>query len=204
MSGRTSEETQNIDADLVRRSQMGDLTAFNAIVLRYQALVFNVSARILGNYSVAEDVSQETFISAHKSISGFRGGSLKSWLLRIASNLSYDYLRSQRRKPELSLDEPSVSDPESSIGDTIADTSGSTSPEEQALKSELRAEIQRIILSLPFDQRTVLVLIDVQGFSYEEAAQTTVSSVGTVKSRLSRARAKFRECMANKRELFPI
>ena len=89
---------------LVDRSRDGDLSAFNAIVERYQSQVYNVSARILGDRHLAEDIAQETFIKAHRSIDGFRGGSLRAWLLRIASNLSLDATRSRKRRPAESLE----------------------------------------------------------------------------------------------------
>ena len=92
------------EPQLVDRSRDGDLSAFNAIVERYQSQVYNVSARILGDRHLAEDVTQETFIKAHRSIDGFRGGSLRAWLLRIASNLSLDATRSRKRRPAESLE----------------------------------------------------------------------------------------------------
>ena len=174
------------DSELVGRSQVGDLAAFNAIVERYQAQVVNVSARILGDRASAEDVTQETFISAYRSIGKFRGGSLRAWLLRIASNLSIDAIRSSRRRPEQSLD-AALED----TGFEVASPGGS--PEQAVIRGELGAEIQRSIVSLPHDQRVVLVLVDVQGLSYDEAAEAVGASLGTVKSRLSRARVRVRE-----------
>ena len=184
------------DAELVARSQGGDLGAFNAIVERYQTQVYNVAARVLGNWTTAEDVAQETFVSAYKAIDRFRGGSLRAWLLRIASNLSIDNLRASRRRPEASLDEALLSP-------GFQPASREESPEQRALSNELAGEIQRAILSTPDDQRTVLVLIDVQGMSYEEAADSTGVSVGTVKSRLNRARRRVRDHLRQHRELLP-
>ena len=184
------------DAELVARSQGGDLGAFNAIVERYQTQVYNVAARVLGNRTTAEDVAQETFVSAYKAIDRFRGGSLRAWLLRIASNLSIDNLRTSRRRPEASLDEALLSP-------GFQPASREESPEQRALSNELAGEIQRAILSIPDDQRTVLVLIDVQGMSYEEAADSTGVSVGTVKSRLNRARRRVRDHLRQHRELLP-
>ena len=184
------------DAGLVRQSQRGDLAAFNAIVERYQTQVFNLAARMLGNRASAEDVTQETFISAYRAIGRFRGGSLRAWLLRIASNASRDFLRASRRRPEFSLDE-------SLLNPGFQVPQAGESPEQQVISGELGAEIQRAILSLPEDQRTVLVLVDVQGSSYEEAADVTGASLGTVKSRLSRARARVRDYLLQRRELLP-
>ena len=183
------------DAELVSRSKSGDLTAFNLIVDRYQSRVYNLAARIIGDRTAAEDISQETFISAHRAIGGFRGGSLRAWLLRIASNLSYDFIRASRRQPEQSLDE-------SMLNPGFAVPSREPSPEQMAERGELSAEIQRAILSVPMDQRTVLVLVDVQGLSYEEAAEASGVSLGTVKSRLSRARSRVQEIL-RQGELLP-
>ena len=184
------------DAELVARSQNGDLVAFNGIVERYQVQVYNVAARVLGNRTSAEDVAQETFVSAYKAIRRFRGGSLRAWLLRIASNLSIDNLRSSRRRPEASLDETLLSP-------GFQHVSSDESPEQRTLSNELAEEIQRAILTIPEDQRTVLVLIDVQGMSYDEAADSTGVSVGTVKSRLNRARGRVRDRLRERRELLP-
>ena len=184
------------DAELVSRSQKGDLGAFNVIVERYQTQVFNVSARLLSNAASAEDATQETFISAYKAIGRFRGGSLRAWLLRIATNNSYDAMRASRRRPVQSLDQ-SMDNP------GFREPTGGESPEQLALRGELGAEIQRAISSLPNDQKTVMVLIDVQGLSYEEAAQSMGGSIGTIKSRLSRARARVREHLMQHRVLLP-
>ena len=183
------------DAELVSRSKSGDLTAFNLIVERYQSRVYNLAARIIGDRTAAEDIAQETFISAHRAIGGFRGGSLRAWLLRIASNLSYDFIRASRRRPAQSLDE-------SMLNPGLAVPSREPSPEQMAERGELSAEIQRAILSVPMDQRTVLVLVDVQGLSYEEAAEASGVSLGTVKSRLSRARSRVQEIL-RQGELLP-
>ena len=143
------------EAELVARSQDGDLAAFNRIVERYQGRVYNVAARITGNRTSAEDVAQETFTSAYRSIRRFRGGSLRAWLTRIASNLSIDAIRSSRRRPEESLDEHL-------LNPSFQPASDAESPEQRALSNELADEIQRAIMAAPEDQRALLVLIDVQ------------------------------------------
>lgn len=184
------------EPQLVERSQQGNLSAFNTIVERYQSQVYNVSARILGDRFAAEDVAQETFISAHRAIGRFRGGSLRAWLLRIASNLSYDAIRSKKRRPADSLEE-SMESPSFSV------PSKDPGPEQLALQSELQETIQEAIMGLPTDQRAVLVFVDVQGMSYDETAETIGKSIGTVKSRLSRARARVRDALMEHRELLP-
>ena len=185
------------DAELVTRSVRGDLSAFNQIVDRYQSQVYNVAARTLGSRVAAEDVTQETFISAYKAISGFRGGSLRAWLLRIARNQCFDHLRSIKRRPESSLEE--------AFEDTgfVQPASADSLPETQALTAELGRAISRAIHTLPLDQRITLLTIDVQGLSYEETAEAFGVSIGTVKSRLSRARSKVRDLLAREAELLP-
>ncbi len=187
---------QSDESELVERSKGRDLSAFNQIVERYQSHVFNLAARILGNRAAAEDVAQETFISAFRAIDGFRGGSLRGWLLRIASNRSYDSIRLTKRRSEYSIDE-SLENP------SFQPASKDPSPEQMALRGELRDEIQNAVLSLPPDQRAVVVMIDVQGLSYDETSEATGVSLGTVKSRLSRARAAVRGHLLERSELLP-
>ncbi len=184
------------DSELIVRSKDGDLQAFNFIVQRYQSQVLNLSARIIGDRGRAEDVTQETFISAYQAIGRFRGGSLRAWLMRIAANASRDSLRGSRRRPEQSLDESLESQ-------SFQPVSAEPSPEEHAERSELNAELQKAILALSDDQRAVLVLIDVQGFSYEETTESVGASIGTVKSRLNRARRRVRDILMERRELLP-
>ena len=184
------------DATLVERSRDGDLEAFNQIVRRYQLRVYNLAARILGDRTAAEDVAQDTFVSAYRALARFRGGSLRAWLLRIASNQCYDRLRSAKRRPEQSLDE-ALESPGFHV------PSRDPSPEQQAISRELHDHVQRAILGLPFDQRNTIMLVDVQGLSYEEAAEAMDVSMGTVKSRLSRARAAVRDALMAHRELLP-
>lgn len=188
---------QPTEAQLVERSLSGDLSAFNQIVDVYQTQVYNVAARTLGDRTVAEDVTQETFVSAYRALPSFRGGSLRAWLMRIARNQSYDHLRSKKRRSESSLDE-ALEQP-----GFVQPVSREPSPEDQALSGELGDAINGAIESLPADQRLALVMIDVQGFSYEEAAEASDVSVGTIKSRLSRARGKVRDGLREHRELLP-
>ena len=184
------------DSQLVARSCRGDIAAFNVIVERYQSQVLNVSWRVVGSFASAEDVTQETFISAYRAIRKFRGGSLRAWLFRIAFNLGVDLLRSSKRRPEDSLDE-SLENPSFQVA------SKEESPEQAALRGELGDYIQRAIMTLPHDQKSALVLVDIQGLSYEEAAEAMDASLGTVKSRLSRARSKVRDYLVERPELLP-
>jgi RNA polymerase sigma-70 factor (ECF subfamily) len=180
----------------IQRSQKGDLDAFNLLVLHYQGQVYNLALRMLGSQATAADASQEAFISAYQAIGGFRGGNLRSWLLRITANTCKDMLRSARARPSVSLEslEPN---PEATP------RSRAESPEEHALRSELGADIQRGLDSLSREQRLAVVLVDIQGLSYEEAAQAMGASLGTVKSRLNRARENLRDYLRRHSELLP-
>ncbi|HZY42931.1 MAG TPA: sigma-70 family RNA polymerase sigma factor [Anaerolineae bacterium] len=185
---------------LIQAARRGDLDAFNTLVLAYQHQVYNLAYRIMGEEAAASDAAQEAFISAYKNLKSFRGGSFKSWLLRIVTNACYDDLRRRKRRPATSLDE--LTDGED--GETGFDLpSADDGPETIAQRHELVGLIQRGITTLPDDQRIVLVLSDVQGLSYEEIAAMTNSNLGTVKSRLSRARARLRNYLQGRGELLP-
>ncbi|MBI3743708.1 MAG: sigma-70 family RNA polymerase sigma factor [Chloroflexi bacterium] len=185
-----------MEAELIRRSREGDLDAFNRLVETYQGQVFSLAYRMLGTRAGAEDAAQEAFIAAFRNIKSFRGEHFRAWLLRIATNACYDQLRAAKRHAGSSLD---------AMLDNTAWEPASTqrSPEDQAISAELGREIQRAIATLPPDQRAVLLLADVEGLSYEEVAEATSANVGTVKSRLARARARVREHFSSKQELLP-
>jgi RNA polymerase sigma-70 factor (ECF subfamily) len=183
---------------LIAAAKQGDAHSFNRLVSHYQDMVYNVSYRILGDVEAAADASQDTFLSAYQAVAHFKGGSFKSWLLRIATNACYDQLRVVKRRPTSSLEAIYTdSDPSSHFVD------GREGPEEHALRHELGESLQRGIGTLPPDQRITLVLSDVQGMSYAEIAEVTATSVGTVKSRLSRARARLRDYLLEQEELLP-
>ncbi len=183
---------------LIAQAQRGDLHAFNQLVLAYQSTLYNVAYRILGDADAAADATQDAFVSAYKAIARFRGGSFKAWLLRIVTNACYDQLRVRQRRPTDSLDDMLV-EPEHDAN--LRDDS--ESPEEFVLRQELGAAIQRGLSTLPPDQRITLVLSDIEGLSYDEIAEVTHVSLGTVKSRLSRARSKLRDYLLHNGELLP-
>jgi RNA polymerase sigma-70 factor (ECF subfamily) len=185
---------------LIQSARKGDLNAFNTLVLAYQHQVYNLAYRIMGEQAAAEDATQDTFISAYKNLKSFRGGSFKSWLLRIVTNACYDDLRRRKRRPATSLDEI-LGDQE---GDMEFDVpSADDGPETVMQRREMIDLIQTGITTLPDDQRVTLVLSDVQAMSYEEIAEMTHTNVGTVKSRLSRGRARLREYLQAHGELLP-
>jgi RNA polymerase sigma-70 factor (ECF subfamily) len=188
------------EATLISAAQKGDLDSFNTLVLSYQHQVYNLAYRIMGEGSAASDATQEAFISAWRHIGGFRGGSFKAWLLRIVTNACYDELRRVKRRPASSLESLYVEDP---TPDAELPPSQLESPEAFTQRRELSRAIQAGIAQLPPDQRMVVVLSDVQGMSYEEIAQATGANLGTVKSRLSRARARLRDVLLEHEELLP-
>jgi len=186
------------EAALIKAAQKGQIPAFNQLVLQYQGLAYNVAYRILGDQDSAADATQESFIKAYKAISRFRGGSFKAWLLRIVTNSCYDLLRHKQRRPTEPLDDLLVDPDHSPLL-----TDKREGPEDHALREELGSVIQSCINMLPADQRVTLVLADVQGLNYQEVADAMGISIGTVKSRLSRARAKLRDILQRNQELLP-
>lgn len=184
---------------LIKQAQEGDVHAYNTLVLHYQDAVYNVAYRIMSEPDAAADATQEAFISAYKALNRFRGGSFKAWLMRIVTNACYDELRRRKRRPQSSLDEI-VESYESSPLLISQDEPG---PEKQRQQAELVEAIQRCLETLPDDQRAAAVLCDVEGYSYQEIANILSITLGTVKSRLSRARAKLRDCLQGSAELLP-
>ncbi|MBM4464631.1 MAG: sigma-70 family RNA polymerase sigma factor [Chloroflexi bacterium] len=184
---------------LIDAARRGDVSSFNQLVLSYQSMAYNVAYRILGDRDAAADATQEAFLSAFQAIGKFRGGSFKAWVLRIVTNACYDQLRLKQRRPTASLDALLVLEP----APIRPLTDPGESPEEYTLRQELSMALQVGIGTLPPDQRVALVLSDVQGLSYQEIAEVTGASLGTVKSRLSRARGKLRDCLLEQGELLP-
>ncbi|MCU0493003.1 MAG: sigma-70 family RNA polymerase sigma factor [Chloroflexaceae bacterium] len=175
---------------LVAAGQRGDVESFNQLVRLYEGRVYNLCYRMVGDAESAADAAQDAFFAAYRNLKSFRGGSFRSWLLRIASNTCYDVLRARKRRPTTSLDAAFDSDDESSGFDP---PDPGESPIDTALRQELSAAIQHGLAGLPDDQRIVLVLCDIQGMAYDEIADITGTNIGTVKSRLSRGRARLRD-----------
>ncbi len=186
------------DLDLARQAQDGNLAAFNALVARYQSLAYNITYRITGSADSAGDATQEAMILAYRKIRQYRGGSFKAWLGRIATNCAYDRLRARQRRRSESI-EDIVEDEDRNP----ALVDGSPSPEERALSGELSEAITAAITRLSPDQQAVLVLVDLNGFNYDEASAALGVSLGTIKSRLSRARAAVRQILLERPELLP-
>ena len=191
------------ELELLRQALQGDLDSFNRLVLAHQERAFNLAYRILGDSDMASDATQQAFISVYRNLRSYRGGSFRAWVLRIVTNACYDELRRRKRRPALSLEE--LSDDrqggEADAWDRWA-VDRSAGPEEVVLEKERARAIEGCLDALPTDFRTVAVLSDLQGFAYEEIATVIGSPIGTVKSRLARARARLRECLERHRELF--
>jgi RNA polymerase sigma-70 factor (ECF subfamily) len=175
------------------------LAAFNQLVMAYQGTAYNVAYRVMGQQEAAADACQDAFLKAYKALKQYQGGSFKSWLMRIVTNTCYDQLRYKSRRPSTSL-EDMTENPDEHNTKLV---NGSERPEDHVLRGELGDLLQAGILELPEDQRIVLVLSDVQGFSYQEISEIIDQPLGTVKSRLSRGRRRLRDYLTEKKELLP-
>jgi RNA polymerase sigma-70 factor (ECF subfamily) len=186
------------ESSLIGRAQSGDLAAFNQLVLEYQGLAYSLALRTLQDADGAADATQKSFIKAYRAIGDFHGGSFKSWMMRIVVNTCYDELRSLQRRAADSLDDLAEDGEHTPY---LVDRR--ESPQAHVERMELSALIELGIRLLPIEQRTVLVLCDVHGYAYEEIAEITELPMGTVKSRINRARTKLRDYLLQQPELLP-
>ena len=182
------------EAGLIRSACDGNLEAFNVLVHEHQDMAYNQALALLGSPASAEDATQESFLKAFQALRSFRQGSFRGWLLRIVTNTSYDRLRKSKRHPLQPLfvenengdemDAAWLADPNESVQHTVE-------------QSEISQEIYKMIDELPEGYRCVLLLIDLHELDYVEVAQTLQIPLGTVKSRLARARIRMREKLQN-------
>jgi RNA polymerase sigma-70 factor, ECF subfamily len=186
---------------LIQEALKGDLDSYNRLVLAYQDMVYNQAYRLLGDPDGAEDAAQEAFISAYNHLRTFRGGSFKAWLLRITTNTCYDELRRKKRRPTQPLEPVDEEDEEIESPVWLADPA--PSPEERLQQQEVSQAIQDCLEGLPAEFRAVVVLVDLQGLDYTEASQAIGKPLGTVKSRLARARLRLQDCLRGFWELLP-
>jgi len=190
------------EKDLIQRCKQGDLDAFNELVTRYEKLVFHVAYRLAGNYDDANDVAQEAFIRVFNSIGTFRGdANFSTWLYRIITNVYLDERKKAKSHMQTSL-EDYIELEESTVTRQIEDA-GPT-PDQVVQDMERDQTLQQAILQLPEYQRVMIVLYHTQNKSYEEIAEIMSLPIGTVKSRLNRARLALREKLQSARELFNI
>jgi RNA polymerase sigma-70 factor (ECF subfamily) len=176
---------RGIDQQLVVRVQKGDKSAFDLLVRKYQHRIAKLVSRYVYDRSEVEDVTQEAFIKAYRAIKGFRGESaFYTWLYRIAINTAKNYLVAQGRRP--SIADVETEDAEASdIGTNLRDA---TTPERQMLADEIGRTVERVLAALPEDLRTAVTLREIDGLSYEEIAEVMDCPIGTVRSRIFRAR----------------
>ncbi|MFZ3071373.1 MAG: sigma-70 family RNA polymerase sigma factor [Anaerolineaceae bacterium] len=189
------------EQELIELAAGGDLDAFNRLVLQYQDIAYNAAYRIMADPALAADATQEAVISMYRKLNTYRGGSFKSWFLRIVTNACYDELRRSRRRPSVPLE------PENDDGELVESPhwleDQAPTPEENLSTSEMEKAIQHCLGNLEEKFRVVLVLVDISGEDYESVSVTINRPMGTVKSRLARARQKMQECLQDFGELLP-
>ncbi|MDX1378612.1 MAG: sigma-70 family RNA polymerase sigma factor [Anaerolineales bacterium] len=186
---------------LINSAQQGNMDAFNELALHYQDLLYRIALRITRNECVAQDALQEAMIHAFRHIKSFRGGNFKSWLARVTVNAGYDELRRGKRHNGIPLELYTNEGDEIESPDWMRDPT--TGPEDRAEQSELRRILHSCIKVLNPDYRLMVILVDMEGMSYEEAAYVAHVPVGTVKSRLARARMQLRDSLQSYQNLLP-
>jgi RNA polymerase sigma-70 factor (ECF subfamily) len=189
LSGASESEIQL----LIERARSGDARAFEDLARREERALYRHALRIVGTTSDAEDIVQDALFSAWRSIASFQGVSFRAWLFRIATNRALDQLRSRKRRPELPLDPPD--DDEVTWAEPVAPGPDLT---QLAGDREALAAVETALESLPAEQRTALLLRDVEGFAYEEIAVITSVEIGTVKSRIHRGRLAVRNTLISR------
>jgi RNA polymerase sigma-70 factor (ECF subfamily) len=187
---------------LIERSRRGELAAFDELVRRYERSVYNTAYRLSGSYDDASDIAQEAFVRSWNNLKSFRGDSaFSTWLYRIVTNVFLDDRKRRRARPHRSLEEELELD-ESSVTRQFEDPS--PGPPELAEGDERRRLLEQAIATLPEAQRVMMVLYHNQGLAYEEIAEITQLPMGTVKSRLNRARLALRDRLGPVAELFVL
>jgi RNA polymerase sigma-70 factor (ECF subfamily) len=181
---------------LVARAKAGDRTAFDGLVEAYAPRIYNIALRITGSRDEAQDCVQDAFVRAFSALRRFRGeAAFSTWLYRVAVNVANDACRRLKSQPMLAseLAGPGSDDPVPDLGGMSHGRHGADGPDEQLARAQRRDLVLTAIRSLPEHHRAVIVLCDLQGLSYQEVAEVTGTRVGTVKSRLSRARLALKE-----------
>jgi RNA polymerase sigma-70 factor, ECF subfamily len=201
--GGVNQVSKSLDELLVERAKRGDAEAFEQLASQYYRKVYNIAYRVIGNPEDASDVAQEAFERAYLSLPEFRGdSSFQTWLLRITHNACLDELRRRKRRKVTSLDEPmSVEDGEMDRQLAVADEADG--PEQTLERLEVQRVVQESISALDEEYRVVVVMRDIQGYSYNEIAETLGINLGTVKSRLNRARHALKEMFGRLELLAP-
>ena len=186
---------QSAEAQFIDRLRAGDAAAFNRLVADRTGDIYALLCRLTDDAEEARDLTQETFLQAFRNIAGFRGDAdLRTWLYRIAVNQArnrWRWWKRRRRERTVSLDAPLAADSETTLGAVLPDANGDD-PEQATLARERERALLSALHTLSRPYREVIVLRDIEGFSYEEVAHSLSISVGTVKSRLSRGRTELR------------
>ena len=190
------------ESDLVTLAQQGGLEAFNILILRYQDFLFRLALRTINDEDRAADAVQEACLKAFEKLATFQGESLRNWLGRIVMNACYDEMRRIYRRPIWSLTSSFHEKDEPESAHWLADNSAN--PELQLEITELDRTIQTCLTTLPAHSRAILMLIDMEELSYRDAAQLLEIPVGTIKSRLARARAQMRVALCSRPEALPM
>jgi RNA polymerase sigma-70 factor, ECF subfamily len=178
------------EQELIQAAVQGDIEAFNQLVMKYQDMVYNQARWLMKEQEAAQDMSQDAFIRAFQSLKSYRGGSFRSWLSRIVTNLCLDELRRIKRRPTIPLIPTDADGEEMESPSWIADTHMSV--EETVESIQLDSALRDLVEELPIEYRTALVMVDILEFDYAEAAQSMGIPIGTLKSRLVRARLRLR------------
>ena len=168
----------------------------------HQELAYNLAYRMLSDGPSAEDATQTAFLSAYRNLNNYRGGSFRAWLLRMVTNTCYDELRRLKRHPTTPL-EPTDSEDDEEIESPRWLADDHLSPEQTLEQVELEQAVQNCINNLPEDFRSVVIMVDVEGMDYQEVSEAVGKPLGTIKSRLARARLRMRDCLEPVRELLP-
>lgn len=192
------------DEELLSQCQAGDRDAFQALVEKYQHKVYTIAFRFVGNDADASDLAQEAFIKVYRKLPTFRGeSSFLTWLYHITANTCRDELRKRQNKRTVSLDNlvPQPGEGGARVEGVRTTMAG---PEEVVEAREVQRHLQMVLNQLPVEQKLILIMREIQGFSYEEIAHQLECSLGTVKSRLSRARTALKDLVVANGELFGL
>ena len=186
------------------RDHGGRPYCFNCVIETHQVQAYNLARRMLNDWALAEDALQEGFLSGYRGFKNYRGENLKAWVMQIVANTCRDMLRARKSRPTVSLDPLPVDAQQENPSLSVEDFPSSLeSPEAYAERQELRRAIEAGLTSLPEEQRLAVLLVDVEGMSYEEVSLAMTCSLGTVKSRVSRGRRGLRDFLRNAGELLP-
>lgn len=191
-----ADDTSNVL--LIKKAKDGDIKAFEELILLNEKMVFNVVLRMINNPEDAKDISQEVFIKVYKSLNNFNEKSaFSTWIYRVAVNTCIDEIRKRKKVNIISIDEETENG-DCAIQKQYADTS--ETPEERFIQNENKNQILKAVNELSNDHKTMIVLRDLHGLSYNEISEITGNTLGTVKSKIARARLQLKNMLTKKKE----